>query len=102
MLDSVSSMTVRSWMYVRISKAPAGFDLHDVLEGAFADDGVRADPEGGSVVGHSLVQDVLQVGRGACDASMRVGAPRKEEYGVWVTATRSLPADSRKYTRRRQ
>ena len=49
-------------------EGPAGFDLHDVLEGTLPDDGVRADPESGSVVGHSLVEDVLQVGRGPRDA----------------------------------
>src|SRR5665647_8030 len=41
------------------------FDLDDVFQSSLADDGVGTDPEGGAEVRHALVQDVLEVGRGA-------------------------------------
>ena len=56
------------------------FDLHDVVQRALADDGVGADPEGGPVVAHPLMDDVLQVGGGAGQALHPGG--RTGERGV--------------------
>lgn len=48
------------------------------------------------------MQHVLNVGGGGRDAFDSRRAPRYEEYGVWITATRSLPGCSIWYTKRRQ
>ena len=42
--------------------------LHDVVERPLAQHGVRPDPERGVVLGHALVQDVLDVGGAAGEA----------------------------------
>ena len=48
-------------------EAADGLHLDDVVQRVLADHGVGAHPEGGPVVGHALVQDVLEVGGGAGD-----------------------------------
>ncbi len=42
-------------------------EFGDVLDRALADHRVRPDPERRTVVAHTLMQDVLEVGGGACD-----------------------------------
>jgi len=55
--------------------------LHDVVEGPLADHRVRADPEGGVVVGEALVDDVLQVRRRAGDPLQPGGRAREGAVG---------------------
>ena len=49
--------------------------LADVHERPFADDCVGSDPERGTVAGHALMEDVLDVGGGACHAFDARGCP---------------------------
>ena len=89
MLDSVSSMTVRSCdVAADLRSRLVLVDLAMSSSARLAQHRVGADPEGGVVVRHALVDDVLEVGRGAGDAARAgCGDPGKALYGVWATAT---------------
>lgn len=93
----------RAILNIRFHRARALSRHHaDIVERGLADHRVRTYPERGVIVGHALMQHVLNVGGGGRDAFDSRRRATIRGIRVWITATRSLPGCSIWYTKRRQ